>query len=58
MEVEEFNNQGFELWKLKMGYILANREHWIVVDLDTKHTNMSKEDYEKMERKVRSIIWL
>ena len=41
IEIEKFNNQNFELWKLKMEDILVDWEQWIVVDLGTKPTETS-----------------
>jgi hypothetical protein len=35
---------------------LVDREQWVVVDPSTKPTRMLKEDWEKMEIKVRSTI--
>jgi hypothetical protein len=32
IEIENFNNKNFELWKLKMEDLLLDREQWIVVD--------------------------
>jgi hypothetical protein len=32
MEIEKFNGKIFELWKLKMEYLLVERDQWIVVD--------------------------
>jgi len=34
--------------------LLVDRERWVVVNLGTKMTNMSKEDCDKFERRVRS----
>ena len=33
IEIEKFNSQIFELWKLKMEDLLVDQEQWIVVDL-------------------------
>jgi hypothetical protein len=32
MEIEKFNKQSFELWKLKMEDLLVDRDQWITVD--------------------------
>eukprot|EP00253_Pinus_taeda_P028611 PITA_28611 len=32
-EIEKFNGQSFELWKLKMEDLLVDKDHWIAVDL-------------------------
>ena len=58
VEIDKFNGQNFELWKLKMEYLLVDKEQWAVVHPGTKPTTMSKEDCDKLDRKVRSIIFL
>ena len=40
------------MWNLKMEDILVDKEQWAVVDLGTKPTAMSKEDWDKLDRKV------
>ena len=42
IEIEKFNDQNFELWKLKMEDLLVDQEHWIVVDHGTKPTASHK----------------
>ena len=44
IEIEKFNGHSLELWKLKMEYILVDKDQWITVDLGTKPTKMSEED--------------
>ena len=81
IEIEKFNDKKIELWKLKMGDLLVDKEQWIVVDPGTqpigtpststqaigtqptsKQTTstpadgMSKEDWEKLDIRARSII--
>ena len=58
VEIKKFNGQNFELWKLKMEDILVDKEQWVAIDLCTKPTAMSKEDWETLERKARSMIHL
>ena len=58
IEIEKFNGQNFEPWKLKMEDLLVDREQWIVMDLGTKPTGMSQEDWDKLERRERSTIRL
>ena len=36
IEIEKFNGQNFELWKLKMEDLLVDREQWVVVEPGTK----------------------
>ena len=45
IEIGKFQGQSFELWKLKMEDLLVDKYYWIVVDLDTKATKMSDEDW-------------
>ena len=58
VEIEKFNGQNFELWKLKMEDLLVDKEQWTVVDPGTNPTGVSTEDWEKLDRKVRSTICL
>ena len=58
IEIEKFNGQSFELWKLKMEDLLVDKDQWIVVDLGTKPMTMSNEDWKKLDRKAKSTIRL
>ena len=44
IEIEKFNGQSFELWKLEMQDLLVDKDKWISVDMGTKPTAMSDED--------------
>jgi hypothetical protein len=41
MEIEKFNGQRFELWKLKMEDLLVDIDQWIAVDPGTAPTRTS-----------------
>ena len=56
IEIEKLNGQNFELWKLKIKYILVDQEKSIVVYPRTTLTSTSKDDYEKLYNKSRHII--
>ena len=56
IEIEKFNGQSFELWKLKMDDLLVDKDQWIVVDLGTKPTGVSNEEWNRLDQKVMSII--
>jgi hypothetical protein len=43
IEIEKFNGQNFELWKLKIGDLLVDHEKLIAMNFDTIPTGMSKE---------------
>ena len=58
IEIEKFNGQSFELWKLKMEDMLMDKDQWIVVDPGTKPMEMSDEHWKKLDRKAKSKIWL
>ena len=58
IEIEKFNGQSFELWKLKMEDLLVDKDQWIVVDPGTKPTKISDEDWKKLDRKAKSTIRL
>jgi hypothetical protein len=58
IEIEKFNGQNFELWKLKIEDLLVDREQWAKVCPSTIPIGMSTEEGEKLERRVRSTIRL
>ena len=58
IEIEKFNGQSFELWKLKMEDLLVDKDQWIAIDPGTKPTTMSDEDWKKLDRKAKSTIRL
>ena len=43
IEIEKFNGHNFQLWNHKMEDVLVDLEQWVVVDLGTTLTCMSKE---------------
>jgi hypothetical protein len=58
MEIEKFNKKRFELWKLKMEYLLVDKDQWIAVDPGTTPTGTSTDNWKKMDRKAKSTIRL
>ena len=58
IEIEKFNGQSFELWKLKMEDLLVDKYQWIALDLSTKPKEMLDEDWMKLDRKAKSTIRL
>ena len=58
IEIEKFNGQSFELWKLNMEDLLVDKDQWIAVDPGTKPMAMSNEDWKKLDRKAKSTIRL
>ena len=58
IEIEKFNGQSFELWKLKMEDLLVDKDQWITVDPGTKPMEMSDEDWKKLDQKEKRKIWL
>eukprot|EP00253_Pinus_taeda_P035892 PITA_35892 len=58
IEIEKFNGQSFELWKLKMEDLLVDKVQWIAVDLGTKPTGVTGEEWKKLDRKAKSTIRL
>ena len=44
IEIEKFNGQNFELWKLKMEDLLVDREQWTTVCQDTQLTGILTEE--------------
>ena len=58
IEIEKFNCQSFELWKLKMEDLLVDKNQWIAVDLGTKPTGVSDQEWKKLDRKAKSTVQL
>ena len=58
MEIEKFNGQSFELWKLRMEILLVDRDQWIAVDLGIAPIGTSTGDRKKLDQKVKSTIRL
>jgi len=58
IEIEKFNGQSFELWKLKMEDLLVDKDQWIVVDPGTKPIGVSDGEWKKLDRKAKSTIRL
>ena len=56
IEIEKFNGHNFELWKIKMEYLLVDWELWVNLDLGTIVIVISMEYCEKLDRKERSTI--
>eukprot|EP00253_Pinus_taeda_P015920 PITA_15920 len=58
IEIEKFNGQSFELWKLKMEDMLVDKDQWIVVDPGTKPMGVTNEEWKKLDWKARSTVQL
>eukprot|EP00253_Pinus_taeda_P034028 PITA_34028 len=58
IEIDKFNGQSFELWKLKMEDLLVDKDHWIMVDLGTKPMGVFDEEWKKLDQKAKSTIRL
>ena len=58
IEIEKFNDQSFELWKLKVEELLVDKDYLIVVDPCTKLVTMFCEHWKKLDREENSIIQL
>jgi hypothetical protein len=58
IEIEKFNGHNFELWKLKMEYLLVDQEQWATIFPGTQSIGMSTEEWEKLERREISTIRL
>ena len=43
IDINKFNGQSFELWKLKMEDLLVDKDQWIAVDPGTKPTGVFDE---------------
>ena len=49
VEIEKFDKHNFELWKLKMEYLLVDKEQWATVDPGTNPASMSSKDWERLD---------
>jgi hypothetical protein len=73
ISIEKFNDRRFKLWKLKMEYLLVDKEQWIVMNpstqptgtqytgtppIGTQSTGMLKEEWDKLDRRARNMIRL
>ena len=58
IEIEKFNGQSFELWKLKMEDLLVDKYQWIVIVTGTKPTTMSDGDWLNLDQKAKITIRL
>ena len=47
IEIEKFNGWNFELWNLKIEYILVDREKWVVFIPKTTRIGISLKDWKK-----------
>jgi hypothetical protein len=56
MEIKKFNGQSFELWKLKMEYLLVDKYQWVVVDSGNAPIRTSADDWKNSDRKVKNTI--
>jgi hypothetical protein len=56
MEIKKFNGKHFELWNLKMQYMLVEKDQWITMDLGTSPTVNSIDDWKKLDQKAKRII--
>ena len=56
IEIEKFNGQSFELWKLKMEDLLVYKYQWIAIDLGTKPMGVSNEEWKKLDWNTKSTI--
>ena len=56
IEIDKFNGQSLELWKLKMEDLLIDKYPWIVVDPGTKPMAMSAQYWVNLDRMAKSTI--
>ena len=58
LEIKKLNGQNFEMWKLKIEDLLVDQEQWITATPRTKPMGTSNDDWEKLDMKSQSNIWL
>ena len=49
IEIENFNGQSFELWKLNMEDLLVDKDQCIAVNPGIKPTGVSDEEWKKLD---------
>ena len=54
IEIEKFNGQSFELWKLKMEDLLVDKDQWITVDPGIKPITILMKTRRSWIRKKRA----
>ena len=58
INIEKFNGHNFDLWNIKIEYILVDREQWTMIYPSTQPIGMLTKEWEKLERRARSMIRL
>jgi hypothetical protein len=56
IEIEKFNENFFEPWKLNMEDLLVEKDKWITMDPGSAPTRMLTEDWENLDWKEKSTI--
>lgn len=56
MEIDKFNGETFELWKLKMEDFLVDKDQWIVVDPSIGPTRIRTNDWKNLDWKGKNTI--
>ena len=54
IEIKKFNGQSFEFWKLKKEDLSVDKDQWIAVDLGTKPTRVTDEEWKKLDWKAKT----
>jgi hypothetical protein len=57
IEIDKFNGQSFESWKLNMEDLLVEKDQWIIVDLGNTPIGTLTKDWVNLDRKEKRIIW-
>jgi hypothetical protein len=58
IEIGKFKGHNFELWKLKIEYLLIDQEQWETICPSMILSFMSTKEWDKIERRERSMIQL
>ena len=56
IEIEKFNGQSFDFWKLKMEDLLVDKDQWIMIDPCTKPMGVPDEEWKNLDQKAKSTI--
>lgn len=57
VDIEKFNGNSYELWKLSMEDLLVDRDLWVALS-GSKPSGMKQEDWDLAYRKAKGLIRL
>jgi hypothetical protein len=58
LDIENFNDTRYELWKLKMEEFLEERNQWLAIKKDKKPDDVSQVEWDRLDKKAWGTSWL